>query len=173
MNRFAVQFHFQNVRLKTSAFAFGAAHVKIAQELHLDFLETGAATTFAASAAGVEGERARGQALRHRFRLRGEEFTHAIVKTEIKNRRRARRARELRLIDHHDVADAMRAGHAFARARLLIARFTARSHQVPVENVVNECRFSGTGNAGHTGENSERNFDIDILEIVFAARRRS
>ena len=168
MNRFAVQLHFQDVRLKPPAFAFGAAHVEIAQELHLDFLETGAATTFAAAAAGIEGERARGQSLRHRFRLRGEKFAHAIVEAEIKNRRRARRARERRLIDHHDVADAMRAGHALACARFLVARFAARAQQIPIKNVVNQRRFAGTGNAGHAGENAEWNFDIDFLEIVFA-----
>ena len=41
----------QDVRLETPAFAFGAANVEIAQELHLDFLEPGAATTLAAPTA--------------------------------------------------------------------------------------------------------------------------
>ena len=68
VNRFAVQLNLQHVRLETSAFAFRATDIEIAQELHLDFLETGAAATFATAAAGVEGERARGQSLRHRFR---------------------------------------------------------------------------------------------------------
>ena len=119
VNRFAVEFHFQHVRLEAPAFAFRAAHVKIAQELHLDLLETGAAATLAAAAAGIEGECARGQALRHRFRLRGEKFAHPIVKPEVKNRRRTRRAGERRLVDHHDLADAMRAGHALAGAGFL------------------------------------------------------
>jgi len=42
VNRAAFQFHFQDVRLKTAAFAFRATHVEIAQELHLDLLEAGA-----------------------------------------------------------------------------------------------------------------------------------
>ena len=54
VDRFSVQFHIQHVRLKTAAFAFGAAHVKVAQELHFDLFETGSGTTFAASTAGVE-----------------------------------------------------------------------------------------------------------------------
>ena len=41
VNRFPVQLDFQHVRLEPFAFAFGAAHVKIAQELHLDLLEPG------------------------------------------------------------------------------------------------------------------------------------
>ena len=37
----------QDVRLKTAAFALGAADIKIAQELHLDLFKTGAAATLA------------------------------------------------------------------------------------------------------------------------------
>ena len=83
MNRFAVQFDFQHVGLKPFSFALGAAHIKIAQKLHLDFFKTGAGAAFATAAPGVERERARGQALRHRFGLRSEKFANAIVKTEI------------------------------------------------------------------------------------------
>ena len=36
----AVQFHLQDMRLEAMAFAFGAANVEIAQELHFDFLKT-------------------------------------------------------------------------------------------------------------------------------------
>ncbi len=53
-NRSAAQAHFQNVRLKAFAFAFGAAHVKIAQKLHFDLLVTCAGAALAASAAGIE-----------------------------------------------------------------------------------------------------------------------
>ena len=87
MNRFAVQFHFQHVRLKPAAFTFRTAHKKIAQKLHLDLFKTGARTALASTAAGVKRKRARGQALRHRFRLRGEQFADAIKQPEIKNRR--------------------------------------------------------------------------------------
>ena len=168
VNRFAVQLHLQHVRLKTAAFAFRAAHIEIAQELHLDLFETGAGAALATAAAGVERERARGQSLRHRFRLRGEKFADAIVKTEIKNRRGTRRARERRLIDHHDVANAMRARDRFARAGFLIGRFAFGAQKIPIKHVVNERRFTGTGNAGHARENAERKIDIDVLQVVFA-----
>ena len=105
VDRFAVELDLQNVRLEATALAFRAAHKKIAQELHLDLFETGAAATLATAAAGIEGERARGQTLRHRFRLRGEKFANAIVKAEIQDRGRTRRARERRLIDHDHIAD--------------------------------------------------------------------
>src|SRR4051794_35216579 len=68
VDRSAVQLHFQDVRLEPAAFALRAAHVEIAQELHLDFLEAGPATALAASAAGVERECRRRESLRLRFR---------------------------------------------------------------------------------------------------------
>ena len=72
MNRFVVQCNLEHVRLKSLPFALGAADVEIAQELHLNLFETGPGATLATTAAGVERERARGQTLRHRFRLGGE-----------------------------------------------------------------------------------------------------
>src|SRR5213076_1321787 len=98
------------MRLKSPPFALGAADVEIAEKLHLDLLEPGAATAFAPAAARVKRERTRGQSLRHRLGLGGEHFPDPIVEAEIKNGRRARGAGELRLVDHHDFADAMRAG---------------------------------------------------------------
>src|SRR5690242_479192 len=112
MDRMVAQLHLEDMRLKATAFAFGTADVEIAQKLHFDFLETSSTAALATAAAGVERERARGQALRHRFRLGGKELTHPVVDPEIKNRSRTRSARKRRLVDHHDLADSMRAGNA-------------------------------------------------------------
>ena len=72
----------------------------------------------------------------------------------------------------------MRAGDRFAGARLLLGRLAFGLQQIPIKDVVDERRFAGTGNAGDAGENAERDFDIDVLQIVFARagdldRRRS
>ena len=72
------------------------------------------------------------------------------------------------MIDHHDVANAVRAGDRFTRPRLLLARLSFRLEQVPIENFVDKRRFARSGNAGDADENAERNFDIEVLEIVFA-----
>ena len=56
VNRFLVHAHLQHVRLETFAFAFRTTDIKIAQKLHLDFLETGAVTTFATAATGIKGK---------------------------------------------------------------------------------------------------------------------
>ena len=67
VDRLAVKLHAEHVRLEALAFALGATHEEIAEKLHLDLLEAGAATALAPTAAGVEGERARGKSLRHRL----------------------------------------------------------------------------------------------------------
>ena len=54
-----------------------------------------------------------------------------------------------------------------ARARLLLACLAFRPQKIPIKHIVNQGRFSRTGNAGDAGENAERNFDIEVLEIVF------
>ena len=77
----------QNVRLKPFAFAFCAAHEKITQKLHLNFLVSCAGATFAATAAGIKREGARREPLRHCFRLSGEQFANTIVESQIKQRR--------------------------------------------------------------------------------------
>ena len=52
-----------------------------------------------------------------------------------------------------------------------LGRLAFGSRQVPVENVVDEGGFPGTRNAGHAGENAERDFDVDVLEGCLRARR--
>ena len=86
VNGSVVQAHFQHMRLKPFAFAFRAAHEKIAQKLHLNLFIAGARATLAPPAAGVERKGACGKSLRHRFRLRREQFTDPIKQTQIKNR---------------------------------------------------------------------------------------
>src|SRR5262245_12010740 len=104
-----MQLHLEHVRLEAFAFAFCAAHIKIAQELHLDLFVTCARATFATSVTGVKRKGACGQALRHRLRLRGEQFADLIKQTKIKNRSGTRGTGERRLIYHHHVSDSVRA----------------------------------------------------------------
>ena len=141
------------MRLETSTFAFRAAHVEVAQELHFDFLEAGPTAALATSAAGVEGERACGQTLCHRFRQAGKQLAHPIVNPKVKDRSRTWRAGERRLIDHYNFAHAMRAGHALAGAGFLAPR-SACSEEILVKDFVDESRFARAGDAGYAGENA-------------------
>ena len=72
----------------------------------------------------------------------------------------------------------MRAGDRFARTRLpwravvlrrlVIRRLSPRDQQIPVEHVVDQRGFARTRNAGDTCENSERNVDVDVLQVVLS-----
>ena len=53
-------FHFKNLFTKTAPMALGTRSVDIREKLHLDFLESFAATSIASSAFYIEGESGRG-----------------------------------------------------------------------------------------------------------------
>src|SRR5438128_1910398 len=38
---------------------------------------------------------------------------------------------------------------------------------MPVKDVMNQGRFTRSGNAGNAAKNSKRNIDVNILEVVF------
>src|ERR1700693_562951 len=59
VNRLAVQFNFQDMRLESFSFAFGAPHIEIAQELHFDLLEAGSGAAFATTASRIKRKRTR------------------------------------------------------------------------------------------------------------------
>src|SRR5205085_5225580 len=115
--------------------------IEIAQELHLDFLETGSATALTSPASGIERERARGKALRHRFRLRSEQLSYSIIETEVQNWGRAGGSRQWRLIDHHHFTNAMRAGDRFTETWLVLARLTFGAQKIPVEHIMDQGRL--------------------------------
>ena len=82
----AVEFHLQHLGAVASAVAFGAAQIDIAKELHLDMLETVAATGGAAAVAGVETEGARRVAPLQGQVLGGKEFTDGVEGADIAGR---------------------------------------------------------------------------------------
>ena len=82
---------------------------------------------------------------------------------------RARRAADGRLIDLDDFVD-LRGAFDFAERAGAFHRAVQRLRQRAVENVVHQRGFSRAGNAGHDGEQAERQFEIHVFEIVrFAA----
>ena len=62
----------------------------------------------------------------------------------------------------------MRAGDRFACTRLLFGRLPLRDQQIPVEHVVNQRGFPGTGNAGDTCENAQWKIDVDVFKVVLS-----
>src|SRR5262245_7196855 len=115
--------------LEPAPFTLRAAHKQVAQELHLDLFKPSAAAAFAAATAGIEGKRAGCEPLRHCIWLGCKKLTNAVVKPKVKNRGRTRCPGQHRLINHHDVADTMRAGDRpacsrFPRRAVVLRRFS-------------------------------------------------
>ena len=60
----------------------------------------------------------------------------------------------------------MRAGHGLARARLVLTDLTFGPQKIPIQHILNQGRFSRTGNPGDAGKNAKRNFDVDVFQVV-------
>src|SRR5206468_2293821 len=99
------------------------------------------ATALTSPASGVERERARSKALRHRFRLRSKQLSYSIIQTQVQNRRRAGGSRQWRLIDHHHLTNAMCAGDRFTEPGLVLGRLALRAQKIPVEHIMNQRRL--------------------------------
>src|SRR5205807_9493802 len=89
-----------------------------------------------------------------------------IIKRKVQYRSGTGGARQWRLIDHDELADAMCASHCPACARLMFACLAPGSQKISIQYILNQGRFSRTRNARNRGKNSEWNFDIEVLQIV-------
>ena len=158
----------EDVRAVARAVALRAADENIAQELHFDLLETIAATAFAAARPGVERERSRRQSLRAGFVRCRENFADRVEDAEVNGGRRARRARERRLIDHHHVGDLFRAGDRATRADGIFIHEPMSAGDVLIQHLMHERALARAGDAAHAREDAERNIHVDVAQIVFA-----
>src|SRR6266511_3962154 len=73
----------KNVRTIAAAVAVGAADEHVAEELHFDLLEAGAATTFALALARIEAEGAGVEAALFRGVGLGEQFAEVVERAEV------------------------------------------------------------------------------------------
>ena len=101
--------HFENMGAVAAAIAIGAADEYVAEELHFDLLEPGAAAALALALAGVEAEGAGVEpALLGRLRL-GEESADVVERADIDRRVGARRLAENGLVHQHHAAEVLSA----------------------------------------------------------------
>ena len=98
------------MRAVAAAIAIRAADENVAEELHLDLLEAGAATTFALALGGIETESAGTQtALFGRVGL-GEQFAKVVERADVNGGVRARGFAQRRLVNQDNAADVFPAG---------------------------------------------------------------
>ena len=60
----------------------------------------------------------------------------------------------------------MCAGQRSARTWLVLADLALGAQKIPIQHILNQGRFSRTGNASNAGENTKRNFDVDVFQVV-------
>ncbi len=62
----------------------------------------------------------------------------------------------------------MRAAERSARAGFLINGPAFCAQQIPVKHIMNERGFAGPGDAGHAREDAQRDFHVNVLQIMLA-----
>src|SRR5690606_23794410 len=150
-----------------------AGHVDVGEEDHLDLDDAVALARLAAPALHVEGEVAGRVAALLRERLAREELADRVERLDVRDRVRARRPSDRRLVDHHDLIEQVRAlepvpppdrlAEMLLRARLAAREFALQRAE---EDVVDERALPRAADAGHDGERAERDVDIDALQVV-------
>ena len=78
---------------------------------------------------------------------------------------RPRRSSDGGLIYHNDVGNQLRPSNGFESARRFL-EFPLGFFYGRIEDIMHKSRFSASADSGDAGENSERNPDIQMLQIV-------
>ncbi len=157
----------QRFRIIAAAAAHFAHHVNVRKKIHFDAAQAVALARFAAPALHVEAEAAGAVAALARFRKHGEEIADGREDAGVSGGIRARGAADGSLIDLDDFVDLIGAedfpmsGGGFRRA---VEPLRERA----IENVVDECGLAGTRNACDDGEQSKRQRNVHILQIIRA-----
>ena len=133
--------------------------------MHLDLSGSLSLTMFAAAALDIEAKPSRlvpaylGLA-RHR-KQRADQIEHARIGRRIA----ARRTADGRLVDLNDLVDLRGADDIFVLAGFLAGTVQPAFERLE-QNLRYERTFTGTGDAGYTGQYAQRKLDADFLEIV-------
>ena len=163
----AVEVHFEHVAVVALAAAGVALDPDIGQEVHLDANLAVAFAGFAAAAGDVEAEAPRGVAAQFRFGELREQLADQIEHAGVGGGVRGRRVAERLLIDADHFVDQLDAADRFVRAGNG-ARAVQRFGELVVEHVFDERALAAAADAGDGDERAEREFDVDVFEIVVA-----
>ncbi len=130
-------------------------------------LETVAAARGTTAIARIETEGADRVAALLCHGLGRKQFADRIEGTDIARGIRTRRAADRRLVDHDDGADVLRSVDGIDAARGF-CRLAEMLAQRGIQDVLDQRRLAGTGDAGDGDELLQRDLDIDALQIVLA-----
>ena len=163
----AAEAHLERLAVVALSLADLARHVDVGEKVHLDLHEAVALARLAAPALHVEREASRPVAADLRVRQLGEQLANGREQPRVRGRIRARRAADRALVDVDDLVDVLE-----PRDAIVLAGNHARAIEVArervVQNVLDERRLSGPGNARDRDEQPQRYLSTEILQIVRA-----
>src|ERR1044072_2897659 len=133
--------------------------------MHLDLDLPVAPADLAALALDVEREAPGLVAARLRLGRLREEVADLVEEADVRRRVRARRAPDGGLVDGDDLVELVEPGDAAVRSRPLL-RLVQAVRDGLVEHLVDQRRLPRARDARHAAEAAERDFRVDVLEIV-------
>ena len=147
-----------------------ARHIDVRQEVHGDDLDAVTLTGFTAAAFDVERETAFVITAQSRLRCLGIDITDIVEYTGIGSRIGTRCTADRILVDLYKLVDILQSldeilylpGPDLLSAEVLQNGFH--------EDVVDQCGFAGAGYAGNDDQLAEREFHIDLLQIMLFRR---
>jgi hypothetical protein len=170
-DRQAVPAHAEHLVREAAPVAGVAEHGDIREEVHLERDRAVAAAGLAAPAALVGGDVEREGAGAETETLGvvrgGEARAQLVHRLQVGGGVAARAAAERRLVDEHDGAERVEAGHAIASAHA-VAGLAALAERVGVEHVDDERRLARARHAGDDAEAAGGQRDVDAAQVVGA-----
>src|SRR5271157_1133580 len=166
VNALSLVEHFQDARLKTATTAFLAHQFDVGQELHLYRHGAVALAGLAAAAGNIEREVAGTIAALASLRRGGKHLANGVEGLDVSNRIRAWRAAQRRLVHQHHVAEPL--GRFQARVLGVLGGKAAVRKQRIVQDVVDQGRFAGAGDAADAHHEAQRDTHINRLQVVLA-----
>src|SRR5262245_8388317 len=175
----------QGLAVEAAAFADRTCDPHVGEEVHLQALRAIAFARLAAAAGLVETESAGLVAADLRLRQLRVQIADLIEDLDVRRRVRAWRAADRRLVDVDHLIDMLDAGDVLVLADLprrafvllisvfglIVGRLWPAACQeffleALLEDVVDERGLARAADAAHADEQTERNVDVDVLEVV-------
>ena len=161
----ALEAHIEGLGVVALAVALFAGHVDVREELHLDFLDAVAGADLASAALDIEGEASGLVAAQLGVVGHREDLADEVEESGVGGGVRARRLADGALVDDNHLVHVLQPFDRLALADRLVLD-AKMAVDGAAEDVVDQRGLSGAGDPGDTAEDSERDFDVDFLEIV-------
>ena len=143
-----------------------AGDENVGQKVHLDLHKAVAAARLAAAAFRVEREPARAVAPRARVGRRREQVADVVKYARIRRRIGAWHTPDGALVDADDLVQMLQPLDAVKFPRTGAGTVEAAC-KLFIENFIDEARLAGAGHAGHARKRAEREFHVDVAQVIF------